>query len=63
LEKPLEIVTDGIVWLEASSSELGSDLPAPFSALSFLALPVIPELRLADNRLVDVKALKLVSKI
>jgi adenine deaminase len=32
----------------------GCSLPDPFMALSFLALPVIPELRLTDRGLVDV---------
>lgn len=32
---------------------LGSSLPDPFMALSFLALPVIPELKLTDRGLVD----------
>jgi adenine deaminase len=39
---------------------LGTTLPAPFATLSFLALPVIPELRLTDLGLVDVTAFKLV---
>jgi len=33
--------------------------PAPFALLSFLALPVIPELRLTDLGLVDVAGFKL----
>jgi adenine deaminase len=35
-------------------------LPSPFATLSFLALPVIPELRLTDKGLVDVGAFKLI---
>jgi adenine deaminase len=38
---------------------LGNLPPSPFSILSFLALPVIPELRLSDLGLVDVKQFKL----
>jgi adenine deaminase len=34
--------------------DLGSPLPNPFAVLSFLALPVIPALRLTDRGLVDV---------
>jgi len=30
-------------------------VPAPFAVLSFLALPVIPELKLTDKGLVDVE--------
>jgi adenine deaminase len=34
--------------------DLGSPLPDPFMTLSFLALPVIPELKITDQGLVDV---------
>jgi adenine deaminase len=34
---------------------MGSALHDPFMALSFLALPVIPELKITDKGLVDVK--------
>ena len=34
--------------------------PSPFAILSFLALPVIPELRLTDLGLVDVNEFKLI---
>jgi len=46
--------------LEAAARSLGCNLPAPFMTLSFLALPVIPELRLTDMGLVDVNAFALV---
>ena len=39
---------------------LGTTLPSPFSTLSFLALPVIPELRLTDLGLVDVNEFRLI---
>jgi len=40
--------------------DLGTALPSPFATLSFLALPAIPELRLADLGLVDVSEFKLI---
>lgn len=40
--------------------KLGSKLPDAFQTLSFLALPVIPELKLTDRGLVDVKSQKFV---
>lgn len=40
--------------LHVARAELGSRLPNPFMTLSFVALPVIPELRLTDKGLVDV---------
>lgn len=46
--------------LEQAAHTLGCLLPAPFMTLSFTALPVIPELRLTDKGLVDVKAFALV---
>ncbi len=40
--------------LEAAARSLGAGLAHPFGVLSFLALPVIPELKLTDRGLVDV---------
>jgi adenine deaminase len=57
---PLEEVVIGLQRLEKAAKSLGTTLPAPFSVLSFLALPVIPELRLTDLGLVDVKEFKLI---
>ena len=39
----------------------GCTLKNPFPALSFLALPVIPELKITDHGLVDVNRFKIVS--
>ncbi len=58
--EPLENVVAGLERLEKAARELGCTLPAPFATLSFMALPVIPELRLTDLGLVDVAAFKLV---
>ena len=46
--------------LRAAAHSLGSELPDPFATLSFLALPVIPHLRLTDEGLVDVDRFALV---
>jgi len=59
-DEPLDTVVAGLERLEHLTRELGSTLPAPFAALSFLALPVIPELRLTDLGLVDVNEFKLI---
>jgi adenine deaminase len=59
--EPLEKVTVLMEDLENCARSLGSNLHAPFASLSFLALPVIPELRLTDFGLVDVNAFKLIS--
>ena len=58
-DEPLETVADKLEKLEAIASDLGCQLTSPFATLSFLALPVIPELRLTDLGLVDVEAFKL----
>lgn len=58
--EPLEVVVAQFEQLEKAATSLGNLPPAPFSILSFLALPVIPELRLTDLGLVDVVAFKLI---
>ncbi|MDD4858970.1 MAG: adenine deaminase [Dehalococcoidales bacterium] len=60
-DEPLETVVGKVERLEQLAKELGSVLPAPFAALSFLALPVIPELRLTDKGLVDVNRFRIIS--
>jgi adenine deaminase len=57
--EPLETVVSQHEKLEQAAASLGSLPPAPFAILSFLALPVIPELRLTDLGLVDVVEFKL----
>jgi len=47
--------------LLASAKLLGCKLKDPFMTLSFLSLPVIPELKLTDKGLVDVNQFKIVS--
>ena len=57
---PLEAVAAQFERVEKAVASLGNLPPAPFSILSFLALPVIPELRLTDLGLVDVTRFKLI---
>ena len=59
-DEPLESVVNSLARVEKSAAELGVKLASPFSTLSFLALPVIPELRLTDIGMVDVKEFKLI---
>jgi len=51
--EPLDVVVAQFERLEKAGASLGNLPPAPFSILSFLALPVIPELRLTDLGLVS----------
>jgi adenine deaminase len=61
-DKPLTDVAADFESLENASKDLGVTLTAPFSTLSFLALPVIPELRLTDRGLVDVATFSIISQ-
>jgi len=59
-DEPLEVVVTKLEEMKALAVELGIKLPSPFATLSFLALSVIPEIRLTDLGLVDVNAFKLI---
>ncbi len=59
-DEPLEVVVDKLDKLEQLAGDLGTRLKSPFATLSFLALPVIPELRLTDLGLVDVNEFRLI---
>ena len=47
--------------LHRTAIALGGKIPDPFMTLSFLSLPVIPELKITDQGLVDVNQFKIVS--
>lgn len=51
LEKVVRVLKE----LDAAAVKLGCRVDSPFSVLSFLALPVVPELKLTDMGLVDVE--------
>ena len=55
-KEPLESLCARLQSLSNAAKALGCSLPEPFTALSFLSLPVIPELKLTDRGLVDVQA-------
>ena len=57
--EPLDVVVSQHEIVEKTAASLGNVPPAPFALLSFLALPVIPELRLTDLGLVNVAEFKL----
>ncbi|MAF85099.1 MAG: adenine deaminase [Dehalococcoidales bacterium] len=59
-DEPLEVVVDKLEGLEQLARDLGTTLKSPFATLSFLALPVIPELKLTDLGLVDVNEFRLI---
>ena len=57
---PLEDVRDRLDQLHAAARGLGSRLHDPFMATAFLALEVIPSLKLTDKGLVDVEKFEIV---
>jgi len=59
-DRPVMEVRDAYSALLAAAGELGSALHDPFMAMSFMALEVIPSLKLTDRGLVDVDAFQLV---
>jgi len=59
-DRSIEEVRDGLNLLHRRVKEMGCTLEEPFMALSFLALPVIPELKITDKGLVDVTRFEIV---
>jgi len=59
-DKGIEFVAEKMEDLNESASDLGCYLRSPFMALSFLALPVIPKLKVTDFGLVDVEKMRLI---
>ncbi len=60
-DKSAESVADGLDKLEKIARRLGVKTEHPFITLSFLSLPVIPELRVTDLGVVDVMKGRIVS--
>jgi adenine deaminase len=54
-------VAENYAALDSMAKELGSLLHAPFMTLSFMALSVIPKLKLTDKGLFDTEQLMFVS--
>jgi adenine deaminase len=58
--EPVRTVRDQLERLIEIAHELGTTLQDPFMTLSFMALPVIPELKLTDMGLIDVSKFEVV---
>ena len=58
--QPMEPLVKSITAVKEAATALGCQIDEPFMALSFLALPVIPELKLTDKGLVDVNRFEIV---
>ncbi|MGA3094034.1 MAG: adenine deaminase [Dehalococcoidales bacterium] len=59
-DRPLAEVVQNFTRLEEAAKDLGCGLATPFATLSFLALPVIPALRLTDLGLVDINTFRII---
>jgi len=59
-DQPIETVRDQMEELLSATRRLGSGLHDPFMMMSFLALPVIPALKITDKGLVDVHKFQIV---
>ncbi len=60
-DQPAEIIGTSYAELESMAKEMGSTLSAPFMSLSFMALLVIPSLKLSDQGLFDGSTFKFTS--
>jgi adenine deaminase len=60
-DRPLAEVVDQSHAIVRAAEKLGCTFPAPFQMLAFLALSVIPSLKITDRGLVDVDRFELVS--
>ncbi|MCA8881405.1 MAG: adenine deaminase [Rhodobacteraceae bacterium] len=58
--EPFEAVRDRLVELRNAARSLGVTLPEPFLQLAFLALPVIPALKITDRGMVDVTRFEII---
>lgn len=54
--EPAEVIAQKYRQLDIRAKELGCPLQSPFITMAFMALPVIPELKITDKGLVDVTA-------
>ncbi|WP_209424305.1 adenine deaminase [Pararhodobacter sp. SW119] len=59
--EPFETVHQRLVALRAAARALGVELEEPFLQLAFLALPVIPHLKITDHGLVDVDRFEVIA--
>ncbi|WP_434287529.1 adenine deaminase [Celeribacter sp. SCSIO 80788] len=59
--EPFEVVRDHLVDLRAAAASLGVTLEEPFLQLAFLALPVIPALKITDRGMVDVTKFEIIA--
>ena len=59
-DEPVEIVVERMDRLHEVLADMGVKIPSPFMTLSFLALSVIPSLKITDRGLIDVDRFEIV---
>ncbi|MCV6597961.1 MAG: adenine deaminase, partial [Mangrovicoccus sp.] len=57
--EPFENVHENLISLRSAARSLGVTLEEPFLQLAFLALPVIPALKITDRGMVDVTSFRI----
>ncbi len=62
-DEPVQSVAKQLRAVRAAATNLGCILKHPFLTLSFMALPVIPSLKITDRGLVDATQMKIVSPL
>jgi adenine deaminase len=60
-DQSAEVIGRSYAELDSMAKEMGSTLSAPFMSLSFMALLVIPSLKLSDQGLFDGNTFKFTS--
>lgn len=59
-DRPFEEVHQSLIALRTAAGSLGVTLEEPFLQLAFLALPVIPALKITDRGMVDVEKFEII---
>jgi adenine deaminase len=59
-DEPVETVVERMDRLHEVLADMGVKIPSPFMTLSFLALSVIPSLKITDRGLIDVDRFEIV---
>jgi adenine deaminase len=59
-DEPADAVVEKLEHLQELLRQRGVEIEAPFMSLSFLALSVIPSLKITDRGLIDVDRFELV---
>ncbi len=62
-DEPVDKVARKLQAVRAAAHDLGCTLEHPFLTLSFMALPVIPTLKITDKGMVDAKEMKIVPTV